>query len=214
MCMFSTAQAATVFYGPTPYLSTADNPFVGLPGTFYLENFEDNLLNTPGLSAINGNVRGPSGLTDSVDGDDGVIDDSGNLGHDYIVRPGSVGVTFVFSPQPFGRLPTYAGLVATDGYGQNGAPANTVEFYGPNGELLGTLSNPYENFNVDTTDDDRFMGVYNAAGISKIRIYNLGTGSTAMECDHITYGVPEPSTLALAAFSLVALLAWGRKRQS
>jgi hypothetical protein len=205
--MIQSATAATLFYGPTPYLSTADNPFLSLPGTFYVETFEDGLLNTPGLSAINGGVRGPSGLTDSVDADDGAIDGSGNNGHSFLVRPGSVGVTFVFLPTPFGRLPSYAGLVATDGYGQNGAPANTVEFYGPSGELLGTLDNPYQNFDVDTVDDDRFMGVYNSAGISKIRIYNLGTGNVGMECDHVTYGVPEPFSLTLlASGGLIALM--------
>jgi hypothetical protein len=189
LCMCATASAATVFFGPTPYLSSADSPFpLSGPGTFFLETFEDGLLNTPGLSAINGAVRAPSSLTDSVDADDGAIDGSGNGGHSYLVRPGSVGVTFVFSPQPFGRLPTYAGIVATDGYGQNGAPANTVEFYGPNGELLGTLDNPYQNFGVDTVDDDRFMGIYNSEGVSKIRIFNLGTDNVGMECDHVQYG--------------------------
>jgi hypothetical protein len=43
---------ASILYGPTPYTSFANSPFfVGTPSTFYLENFEDGALNTPGVTA-------------------------------------------------------------------------------------------------------------------------------------------------------------------
>ena len=43
--------AATMFLGPTPYLSQADSPFdlSELGTTFFLEDFEDGELNTPGI---------------------------------------------------------------------------------------------------------------------------------------------------------------------
>src|SRR5262249_46333799 len=62
--------------GPSPYLKQADSPFVP-GGTFQVETFEDNALNTTGVVASTGSVAGPSGITDSVDADDGTIDGSG-----------------------------------------------------------------------------------------------------------------------------------------
>lgn len=74
-------EGALILFGPTPYLSAADSPFsLSSPGLL-LEDFEDGALDTPGVSSTNGAPRGPSGLTDSVDGDDGSIDGSGNGGH-------------------------------------------------------------------------------------------------------------------------------------
>lgn len=212
----SAAASTTIFYGPTPYLSRADSPFdlSNLGTLFFLEDFEDGLLNTPGLSASNGFVRGPSLLTDSVDGDDGAIDGSSN-GHSFLVRPGSLGVTFFFDPAVFGQYPTHVGIVSTDGYGQNGAPSNTVEFYGPNGEFLGSLDDLVQNFDVDTTDDDRFLGIYHSEGVSRIHVFNLGTGNSGLEVDHIQYGmgvVPEPGSLLLLGLGCAGLLGRHRRR--
>src|SRR5512138_1593890 len=83
----ATASAATTTYGPTPYLSSADSPFAGVSFTyFHLEDFEDHLLNTPGVTGSDGGVAsvvfGPS-IHDSVDGDDGSIDGSGLNGDDW-----------------------------------------------------------------------------------------------------------------------------------
>jgi hypothetical protein len=206
----STARGAPIFYGPTHYYSAADSPFdlSGLGVNFWLEDFEDLSLNTPGVTSINGAPRAPSSLTDSVDGDDGAIDGDTD-GASYMVRPGLLGVTFVFDSLALGGLPTYVGIVVTDGYGQNGYPQATAEFYGPNDNILGVLNSLYENFNVDTTDDDWFLGVYNPTGISRIRLWNYGTGSTNLEVDHLQYGypVPEVSSLALALSALATLVA-------
>src|SRR5262249_22605979 len=79
--------ASTRYFGPTPYLSFQDSPFrSGTFTYFYLEDFEDHLLNTPGVAADAGGVTsvifGP-GYHDSVDADDGVIDGHGGLGDSY-----------------------------------------------------------------------------------------------------------------------------------
>ena len=65
-------------FSDTPYLSAADSPFdlFGKGSDFLLEDFEDGLLNSLGLLGFGGDVRFPSSFTDSVDADDGLIDDS------------------------------------------------------------------------------------------------------------------------------------------
>jgi len=84
------ANATITLFGPTPYLSAADSPFnlSGRGTTFFLEDFEDGLINTPGLniSQVFGGatVNPPGSLTDSVDADDGVIDGSGTAGHSLL----------------------------------------------------------------------------------------------------------------------------------
>ena len=104
----STAAAATIFFGPTPYLSSAD-----IPASFYqggaptgLENFEDGVLSF-GITASIGLILGPGTLTDSVDADDGAIDGSGSAGSSFFA---TTSLTFTFP-----GLPTAVGLVWTDG---------------------------------------------------------------------------------------------------
>src|SRR5262245_49589581 len=114
----SAAGAGAIFFGPSPYLAfdntlpgagTAISAFSGLGFSyFYLETFEDGLLNTPGVTGTGGAVAGPGGITDSVDADDGVIDGLGRDGHSYF-GSGSVGVRFDFSSAALGSLPTHAG---------------------------------------------------------------------------------------------------------
>src|SRR6266545_5675732 len=118
---------AGVVLGPSPYLcfdtatapagcGGADSPFKSIvfSSYFYLETFEDHLLNVPGVSASAGGVTsvvfGPS-IHDSVDADDGVIDGSGLRGDDYFSGDGGTGVTFSFDAQTLGSLPTRAGVV-------------------------------------------------------------------------------------------------------
>src|SRR5882672_11224983 len=103
--------------GPSPYLSFDDSPFKSLNlQNFHLEDFEDHLLNVPGVSGSPGGVAsvvfGPS-IHDSVDGDDGAIDGSGLNGDDWFASPALV--TFTFDAQVLGGLPTHAGVVWTDG---------------------------------------------------------------------------------------------------
>ena len=52
--------------GPTPYLSFANSPFFGGAFSyFYLENFEDHLLNTPGVTG-NGTVTSVAGFSGTI----------------------------------------------------------------------------------------------------------------------------------------------------
>jgi len=170
----TSAQAQTTFFGPTPYLSTADRPVGFANGSVLVEDFEDGIVD-PALS-INGSVIGPGGLTDSVDADDGVIDGSGTNGRSAF-SGGSADVSF---SAPF---PTSAGMVWTDG---GTATQATFEAFGPTGTSLGTHG-PFtlgDNSNVGTTAEDRFFGAQDAGGISRIRITHTSGG---YEVDHITW---------------------------
>lgn len=191
--------------GPSAYLQASDSPFAGLSfGSFYLEDFEDHLLNVPGVTADAGGVTsvvfGPE-IHDSVDADDGAIDGSGLLGDDYFAS-GPIGVTWSFDASVLGSLPTHAGIVWTDG-------VNDISFeaFDQNGVSLGTLTGSHANnsFNGET-DDDFFYGEIHAGGISKIHIHS---GDAGIELDHLQYGVaavPEPATMAALGLGAAAML--------
>jgi hypothetical protein len=175
------------FTGPTPYLSTADSPFLaGInAGQVYLENFECGFLNVPGVTLSDGVVIPPGfeGLIDSVDADDGVIDGSGLNGHSLFTGGGGTGITFTFNQTTLGAFPTQVGIVWTDGGGDA-----TFEAFDAMGASLGTIG-PIaigDGSNSGTTAEDRFFGVTFAGGISAIRISNNGGG---LEVDHLQYGL-------------------------
>ena len=213
------ASAAPIFYGPTPYLQVSDTPFVGLGlSYFFLEDFEDALLNTPGVSGFGGGVTGPGGITDSVDADDGAVDGSGLLGRSYF-GAGSTGFTFTFDADVLGAFPTHAGIVWTDGAAFNEV---TFEAWDAFGVSLGTIVAPNigdGNF-LSGTPEDRFFGVSNDGGISQIRIFNsvMSGGGSGIEADHLQYGgervqsVPEPATLLLVGAGVGLLAKRSRRR--
>lgn len=199
---------AQTLIGPTPYLSFNDSPFKTLSTNggftyFYLETFEDGLLNTPGVSAVGGAPYGPGGLTDSVDGDDGTIDGSGTNGHSFAYLASSV--TFTFNAATLGSLPTHVGIVWTDG------PDPIFEAFDASGASLGTLTGTFADGSfTGTTAEDRFFGVTNAGGISKISIT-----ASSWEVDHLQYGlaaIPEAATYAALAGVAALGIAAGRRR--
>lgn len=208
------ASSAATFSGPTPYLSFADSPFNGGSyGYFYLENMEDGLFNMPGVSQVGGGITGPGGITDSVDADDGVIDGSGVNGKSLFAYGGS-GVIFTFNSAVLGTLPTHAGIVWTDGAVHNQV---TFEAWDAANVSLGTLvgNNIGDgNFNSDTAED-RFFGVVNAGGISRIRIWNseMSGGGSGIEVDHLQYGsaVPVPAAAWLLGSGLLGLAGVARR---
>jgi hypothetical protein len=178
--LFSGAAHAATLVGPTPYLGQADSPFVA-NGMFYLEDFEDNALNTPGVTPSTGSVIAPGSITDSVDADDGAIDGSGTGGHSFFSGSGSAGIRFDFDAGTLGGLPTAAGIVWTDGEG-----SFSFEAFNAMGASLGTLGPFPAAGSVDgDTSEDRFFGVYEAGGISAIFISNTAGG---IEVDHLQYG--------------------------
>jgi len=207
-------------FGPTPYLQASDSPFAAVNfagGYFYLENFEDHLLNTPGLSGGPGGVTSVifgSSLHDSVDADDGAIDGSGLAGDDW--WDGGPTVSFSFNGGILGSLPTYAGLVWTDG--PAGTPVTFVAF-APDGVTpvcsFGGSGFADSNFSGGTAED-RFFGCSDPGGISRITVTNTFGGG--IEIDHVQYGnprsqvvTPEPATLTLVG--LGGLLLRARRRQ-
>ena len=88
--------------------------------------------------------------------------------------------TFNFSASALGSLPTHAGIVWTD-IGRNGGSTPlaadlisnvTFEAFGPTGTSLGVIG-PFslgDSSISRTTEEDRFIGVVNDAGISAIRL--------------------------------------------
>lgn len=198
--------ASAALLGPSPYLQFADSPFsAGSFTYFYLEDFEDQLLDTPGVVADYGGVvsviYGPD-IHDSVDADDGALDGSGLDGDDWFSWDGVTGVVWTFDANILGQLPTHAGIVWTDGSNDIG-----FEAFDENGNSLGTLGGSHANGSFSgETDEDRFYGAINAGGISSIHLWNGGGG---IEMDHLQYGfgpVPEPATFAALGLGALALL--------
>lgn len=214
LALAATTAGAVSFSGPTPYLSFADSPFNGGSYSyFYLENMEDG-FNTPGVSQSGGSITGPGGITDSVDADDGVIDGSGLNGKSLFAN-GSTGVMFTFSSAVLGMLPTHAGIVWTDGAVHNQV---TFEAWDAANVSLGTLvgNNIGDgNFNSDTAED-RFFGVVNANGISRIAIWNsqMSGGGSGIEVDHLQYGsaIPVPAAAWLLGSGLLGLVGVARRK--
>lgn len=209
----SMASADTIWHfdSASSYTSSADSPFATAQGSsgFWIEDFEDGQANSLGLSTTRGGVRGPDngGYTDSVDADDGVIDGSGNQGHSYLTYRASGGLTFSFDADALGGLPTYAGLVWTDG---NSEALVTFEAFDADGNLIGTMQQYLGDADTGQgeTAEDRFLGVEFDGGISAIRISaNFG----GIEVDHVQYGyavvpLPAPAMLGLAGLGGVAVI--------
>jgi len=210
------SQAAPVFLGPASYFEFADSPFSNLGfGYFYLEDFEDGMLNTLGVVASGASPAGPGGITDSVDADDGFVDGSGTNGHSFYGN-GSVGVTFTFDAGSLGSLPTHVGIVWTDGAITNEV---TFEAFDSDGASLGNIVAPGigdSNFGGGTSED-RFFGVIDPLGISAIHIFNsvMSGGGSGIEVDHLQYGgalVPVPAAVWLFGSGLLGLIGIARRK--
>lgn len=216
-CTLVTAGSAAgqTLLGPTPYLSFADSPFAGTSFQyFHLENFESGSTQAPGLSASGGSITTPSLATDSVDGDDGVIDGLGRNGRS-LLSAGVSSIDFSFSAAALGQLPTHAGVVWTDvgnvTSGNFAFGAVRFEAFDANGLSLGVIG-PASVGDGDfrgQTPEDRFFGIVHLGGISRIRLSM--DNSTDWELDHVQFGlIPSPG--AAGVITLAGLTALRRRR--
>ncbi len=227
--------ASADFIGPLPYLAfdqpdagSAVSPYRNLSfDYFHLEDFEDGALNTPGVSVREFTSTSVSlAFSDSVDGDDGIIDgvatgNSLSLFSNFSTNS----FTFDFSQAVLGSLPTHAGIVWTDVgssgiFGGDPLPSDLIdntyfEAFGPDGASLGIIG-PYslgDSSISRTTAEDRFFGVVHLDGISAIRISM--PGKTNWEVDHLQYGavVPEASSLVMMATAGLSMAGYGWMRK-
>jgi hypothetical protein len=181
---------------------------------FHLEDFEDGLLNTPGVTASAGiatKILYAAAYVDSVDGDDGTIDGNGNGGNSWFSSNGATGITFTFNSAVLGALPTQAGIVWTDGLN----PV-TVRYYDGDGTLVGeaTATGLADGSYTGGTAEDRFFGLAYSGGIGSVFI-SSGAGA-GIEVDHLQYGgtaVPAPGALLLGSLG-TGLLGWMRRRRA
>ncbi len=209
--------ASAAILGPSPYAQFSDSPFFGPGFSISLIDFETGFPVIAGLSASNGVVGGPDPLVDSVDGDDGFVDGSGQGGRSWYLTTNST--SFLFDATGLGALPTHVGIVWTD-VGNETAPALpfgvgdvTFEaFDGANGSLGSITVTLGDGAISGETAEDRFFGVISAGGIGRITISM--PQSSDWEIDHLQYGtaaVPLPAAAWLFGSALCGLLA-GRRR--
>jgi hypothetical protein len=172
--------------GPVLYKQVSDGPFSCVNFlTFQVEDFEDHLLNTPGLGVTSGFITSSvfDSARDSVDLDDG---DLNNLstnnagtyqGDSWYVQ---VTVSFTFDPRVLGGFPTHAGLVITDAtFG-----AETVTGFDAEGQPVGSLVYEFPDPGEGSCADDYFYGAFSQNGISRIEVVLRGE----TEIDHVQYG--------------------------
>ena len=212
----SSAWADTTYFNANQtYRGLSDSPFwtgsaAMSAGNFRVENCEDGFLNSLGVTGRGGKVQGPSASTDSVDSDGNhVLDGQGSSGSSYLVQPNANGkskAVFTFDSHALGHLPTFAGLVWTDG-----RPDAVVTFkaYDASGHIVGRITTRLgDSSSSGTTAEDRFLGASYSRGIARI-VVTASLGD--FEIDHLQYGfaafamsaVPAPPSLALGAVGLL-----------
>ncbi|MCP5146143.1 MAG: hypothetical protein H6978_15140 [Gammaproteobacteria bacterium] len=213
------AGAATTAYGPTPYLSSADSPFIAVSfDVFQLEDFEDGALNATGVSATHGgSVIGPQPQADSVDADDGVLDGSGAAGRSFYSGAVTTVLGFSFDESVLGTLPTHVGLVWTDvGFLIDSSPGGfgdvVFQAFDATDQLVISIDGTQlgDGSTFGGTAEDRFFGAQHDAGI--LRITLTMPNSVDFEVDHLQYGVVSPVPLPGGLILMTPLAAWLARR--
>ncbi len=190
------------------YRGLGDSPFhdFGVDGTLLVEDFEDGLLNLPGVTLLDdtsihaGRRFIGSGFSVAADSEDGAE------GRSLEAKPSICTATFpeqcparvhfAFDDQAFGTLPTYAGFAWTDavrGSDQDVHPIAHVKVF----EADGTASDlvirhlPARSDLPDRNADDIFVGFMNEQGIASLEVLvvsTLGEGGH-LALDHLQIGV-------------------------
>jgi hypothetical protein len=212
----NTSRGETVFLGPLPYLSAADSPFdlFGPDTDFFLEDFEDGELNTPGIVHAFGapaQVLSPSPTTDSVDADDAEIDGWGNDGFSLASSNGAVAgsrnthfISFHFQERVLGGLPTAFGFVWTDGGASSSIELRILDTE-RNELATAEFTDIGDTLQGGETDEDRFFGVISDQPFAYIVLSSDNFGEhVRFEADHVQNGliIPEPSTIVLTAVAI------------
>jgi hypothetical protein len=225
LSLTSASFSASILWDPLPYFSEADSPFYQgiLEGTIYLEDFEDQALNTPfvrepdNLTYFGRTYRSafpniPDGVVRSVDGDDGVIDFNGLLGDSWkttniSTNTGSSRASFEFLPNDDGVYPTYVGIVITEASDLDRVVS--LAFFDENNVNVSNDADLYDPkewvpfpLRAEDTRTHRFVGFYHEEGIHRLALSNVS------QVDHLQYGyaIPEPATAFLALTALLPLL--------
>ena len=220
-------QAEVTFLGPTPYFSAEDSLFdlSGLGETFFLEDFEDGELNTPGIfdpaaPDVSSFVASPGLMTDSVDADDGVMDGLGQNGHSLVSARGLVQpidppistsyIWLQFNEQTLRGWPTAFGFAWTDG-GQPSLVTLRIFDTELNEIARAEFDGIGDSMQTGETEEDRFIGVFSDEPIVGVVISSRHRGQTArFEIDHVQYGrfIPEPSGIAITIVVTLAAVRW------
>ena len=201
---------AVFWLGDGTYQSPANIPlgFYAGGAPTLLENFEDRSLDAS-LGVNRGNLLGLGILgngANSVDADDGAIDNSGLRGVSWTASF-SAPLRFNFIGN---ALPTAFGLVITAAGG-----GTTFSAFDDAGQLIATRRFNLAAENTGVVAGDRFVGLQHTAGIRAIEV---SFGGGFIEVDHIQYGqmapVPEPETYAMLLAGLGLIGAVVRRRSN
>lgn len=182
---------ALVVLHPGAYTKLGDSGLFGamsLDDEFRCETFEDGAANTLGLTIAGGAIVGPSPTTDSVDADDGSVNQSGTAGHSYRASALS-GVSLTFSSAALGGLPERVGVVLTDAPAGStvvvtvatGAGASFAKSVGPVGD----------GADDGSTGEDRLISVTSSLGVAGVTLSLAAPDAGAsFEIDHVQYEDP------------------------
>jgi hypothetical protein len=191
----ATPAFAQVWSTATAYASSLNSPYFSSQTVgrhYYLEDFEDGLINTPGLSLIEATVflNAPGSGTDSVDIDDYTLNGSGVGGRSLAPMSPTGSLTFQFDNTILGNYPTKVGFVWTDGLPNNQI---LITAWNPQGITVQQVYSGLGDANGGGgTAEDRFIGVDWVAGIKFLRVQSLVGG---LEIDHVQYSAPVTSNL-------------------
>lgn len=203
--MVASVGAAT-FHPATAYVQGGDaSPFFSGGSAVFVEDFEDNAID-PFITQATGKILPPNfiveagNLTDSVDGDDGSVDGAGTGGRSFYNGGRSILISFA---EPVER----AGLVWTDA--DPSSSGVMLEAFDASGLSLGVFDyGSLASAGVGgETNEDRFIGATDPAGIASLLVTNL-PGGLGIEIDHIQWqavSTPEPSAIVYAFLALIGL---------